>query len=238
MTVGYGFKKRINKLKKEKNAQEEFSRKLISSQEDERKRIAFELHDTIAHDILLTKSKALLALRNPDDNENLRNALNEISDLSSETINDVRGISYNLHPHQLERLGFSDAAESIIKDVSKASNIDFNAEVDNVDDVVSKEAEINLYRIIQEGINNIIKHSKATEAELKVKRLENQIIISISDNGRGIESGKKSTETGRYGLGLSGITERVRILKGELKIESELNKGTVLRIIVPFSSRL
>ncbi|MBK8552135.1 MAG: hypothetical protein IPL53_14160 [Ignavibacteria bacterium] len=195
MTVGFGYKKRVSKLKKEKTAQEEFSRRLIESQEEERKRIASALHDTIAHDILLTKSKALLALRNPDDIENLKNALTEISDMSSETINDVRGISYNLHPHQLERLGFSEAIESIIKDVSRASDIEFSVKVDNVDDVISKEAEINLYRVIQEGINNIIKHSKATEAELKVIRLENQIIVSISDNGIGLASDKNLLRT-------------------------------------------
>jgi len=233
MTVGYGFKKRINKIKKEKTAQEEFSRRLIESQEEERKRIASALHDTIAHDILLTKSKALLALRNPDDTENLKNALNEISDMSSETINDVRGISYNLHPHQLERLGFSEAIESIIKDVSRASDIEFSVKVDNVDDVISKEAEINLYRVIQEGINNIIKHSKATEAELKVIRLENQIIITISDNGIGLASDKNSSEIRKHGFGLSGIAERVKILKGEFKVESEGNSGTVLRISIP-----
>ncbi|MBK8552130.1 MAG: hypothetical protein IPL53_14135 [Ignavibacteria bacterium] len=232
LTAGFGYKKRVNKLRREKTAQEEFSRRLIESQEEERKRIASSLHDTIAHDILLTKSKALLALRNPDDNENLKNALNEISDMSSETINDVRGISYNLHPHQLERLGFSEAIESIINDVSRASHIEFSVKVDNVDDVISKEGEINLYRVIQEAINNIIKHSKATEAELKVVRLENQIIISISDNGIGLDS-RKSSDEGKYGFGLSGIAERVKILKGEFKVESEENSGTVLRISVP-----
>ncbi|MDQ3020973.1 MAG: histidine kinase [Bacteroidota bacterium] len=237
MTVGYGYKKRINKIKKEKTSQEEFSRRLIESQEDERKRIASELHDTIAHDILLTKSKALLALRNPEDNENLKNALNEISDMSSETINDVRGISYNLHPHQLERLGFSEAIQSIINEVSKASEIYFSIKVDNVDDVISKEAEINLYRVIQEGINNIIKHSRATEAELKVIRLEHQIIISITDNGIGVNAENQHSSETKQGFGLSGIAERVKILKGDLKIESEVNNGTVLRILVPFSSK-
>ena len=227
--------KEIEKEKMLKQNQEEFTKKLIESQEEERKRIASALHDTIAHDILLAKSKALLALRNPDDNENLKKALNEISDMSSETINDVRGISYNLHPHQLERLGFSEAIESIIKDVSRASDIEFSVKVDNVDDVISKEAEINLYRVIQEGINNIIKHSKATEAELKVIRLEDHNIISISDNGRGIDSRKSSDEV-KYGFGLSGIAERVKILKGEFKIESDINNGTVLRISVPFSN--
>ena len=225
--------KEYEKEKLLKQNQEEFTKKLIESQEEERKRIASALHDTIAHDILLAKSKALLALRFPDDTENLKKALNEISDMSSETINDVRGISYNLHPHQLERLGFSEAIESIIKDVSRASVIEFSVKVDNVDDVISKEAEINLYRVIQEGINNIIKHSKATEAELKVIRLENQIIITISDNGIGLASDKKSSEDHKHGFGLSGIAERVKILKGEFKVESEENSGTVLRISIP-----
>lgn len=238
LTAGYGYKKRITKIRNEITVQEEFSRQLIASQEEERKRIASELHDTIAHDILLTKSKALFALRNPDDNDSLKNALNEISEMSSVTINDVREISYNLHPHQLERLGFSEAIESIVNDVSKASEINFKVDIDNVDDVITKEGEINLYRVIQEGISNILKHSKATEAELKVIRLEKQIIISISDNGIGFDSGKSSMEEKKHGFGLSGIAERVKILKGELKIEKDSSNWTVVRISIPISSNI
>lgn len=232
--TGYSYKQRLNKMEKEKKDQEEFSRKLIGSQETERKRIALELHDTIAHDILISKNKALMALKHPNDNDRLKNSLTEISEMATLALNDVRSIAYNLHPHQLERLGFTKAIRSIVNDVIKATNINFTVEIDNVDEVISKESEINLFRIIQEAISNIIKHSGASEAHLSVKRLDDYIIAMIFDNGKGFNvSRKKSSET-KEGIGLQGIAERAKFM-GDYRIESELNKGTTLRIRIPLN---
>lgn len=231
--TGYSYRQRLEKLEKESKAQEEFSRKLIDVQENEKKRIAHELHDTIAHDVLISKQKAMMALKHKNDIPRLEKALEEISELSSTTISEVRNIAYNLHPHQLERLGFTKTIKSIINEVSKSTDLNFVFETDNVDNIISKESEINLFRVVQECISNIIKHSGATEVILKVSKTIENIIILIIDNGRGFEVGSKEYTEARSGYGLSGILERIKYMNGDIKIDSELGKGTTLKFIIP-----
>jgi len=230
--TGLTYKQKLNKINKEKLYQEEFSRKLIESQETERKKIAGELHHTIAHDVLLTKNKALIALKNPEDNENLSKAINEISDLASETLKDIREISYNLHPHQLERLGFTKAINSILNDFSKSTDISLESELHSVNDILDKQNEIIIFRIIQECLNNVMKHSGADKAEVKVLNLEEGILINVIDNGIGFD--EKEKQLGKsYGIGLSSISERVKYLNGDLKIISEPGSGTAVKIFIP-----
>ena len=231
--TGYSYRKKLNKLEKEGKIQEDFSRKLIETQENEKKRIAHELHDTIAHEILISKNKAMLALKHDDDMIKMKKALGEISDLSSSTIADVRSIAYNLHPHQLERLGFTKTIKSIVNEVSVSTNINFIFETDDVDKVLSKESEINLFRVVQESISNIIKHSEATEVILKVSKSKNSISVLIVDNGKGFDLRSKEFDEAKQGFGLSGITERIKFMNGEIKIDSEINKGTTLKFKIP-----
>lgn len=231
--TGITYRKRLEQMEKERNAQEEFSRKLIEAQENEKKRIAKELHDTIAHEVLISKQKAMMALKHRNDPGRLEKALEEISELSSATISEVRNIAYNMHPHQLERLGFTKAIRSIINDVSRSTDINFVFDTDNVDEVLSKESEINLFRVVQETISNIIKHSGATEVILKVMRKEDCIEILIVDNGKGFDIHSKAFDEARQGFGLSGIEERIKFMNGEINIDSELNKGTTLKFKIP-----
>ena len=221
---------RILKIEKEKKSQEEFSRKQLNSQEQERKRIALELHDTIAHDILITKNKSVIGLKNPGDEEAVKKIFIEISDLASKTLNDVRSISYNLHPHQIERLGLTKAIKSVINGISNSGEIKFKLNIQNIDKILSKELEINLFRIIQECANNILKHSGATEASLTIIKDHKTLMVSVWDNGKGISKNRID------GLGLTGIGERVKLYKGELVIESLPSKGTLIVISLPYNN--
>ena len=230
LTVGLGLRNRISKLKKEKNAQEEFSRKLLNSQEEERKKIASVLHDSIAHDVLISKNSSELGLRSAGENEEVRKILSKISEQSSSTLDELRRIQFNLHPYEVEKLGLTKAIRSIIDRVSKSTEIKFTFEEDFIDKSFSEENEIHLYRIIQEAINNIIKHSAATEAVIKINRTNHNVFITISDNGKGFS---KNYALRKNSMGLSGISERVKLLGGNLEIESD--DGTVLRISLPVS---
>lgn len=232
MTVGYGYKKRVNKLKKEKSAQEEFSKKLLNSQEEERKKIASVLHDSIAHDVLITKNSSELGLISAGENKEVKEILNKISEQSSATLNELRRIQFNLHPYEVGKLGLTKAIKSIVYRVSKSTEIKFTLEEDFIDKIFSEENEIHLYRIIQEAINNIIKHSSATEAEIKINRTDQNIFIIISDNGKGF---LKNYAFRKNSMGLSGISERIKLLGGNLEIESESGNGTVLKITLPVS---
>lgn len=235
--TGLTYKQRLDKIEKERKAQEEFSRKLIESQEHERKRIAHDLHETIAHEILISKQKAAMALKHKENKEGMEEALKEISEMASSTINDVRSIAYNLHPHQLERLGLKKTILSNINNADKSTNISFISDVDDIDNLISKESEINLFRVIQEIISNIIYHSKATKAVFKIKIIGRNIFCLISDNGTGFNVSDKLLPEAKKGIGLEGIAERIKFM-GQYRIESEPGKGTIYKIKIPITENL
>jgi len=234
-SIGSFYRKRIQKLNKEKSQQEEFTKKLIESQENERKRVAAELHDSLGQDLLIIKNKALVSIKKTKDFDKLKEEMSEISDLTSATLNDVREISYNLRPYELDRLGLSKTIESMIERANNSTDIKFTGDIDNIDKIFMPEAEINIYRVIQESLNNVIKHSEAKEVIVSVLKKEKEIIINISDDGKGFDIRKYKMNSKRKGFGLKGIEERVRLLNGVFGIESEVGKSTTIRIIIPLS---
>jgi len=225
-----GFKLRITSLEKARQAQEAFSQQLISSQESERQRIAAELHDGLGQHLLIIKNSALLGLGALKDQDRGKEHLGDISETASQAIDEVREISYNLRPYQLDDLGLTKAIEFIISKVAGSSEIRFSSAVEPIDGLFSSDAEINIYRIVQETLNNIVKHSGATEATIVIDRNAHDIDITIQDNGRGFntESIAGSREGG--GFGLKGISERARMLGAKYVIHSAAGEGTAVNL--------
>jgi len=145
----------------------------------------------------------------------------------SNTIQEVRSISYGLRPFHLDILGITQSIKSLVEDVAESSDTNFNMTVENIDHLFSKEAEIHIFRIIQECLNNISKHSKATQAIVKITHSVKYVRILIEDNGIGIDN-----YNGESGLGLRGIKERVNFLNGTLEIENNEPTGTSIRISI------
>ena len=229
-TLGvFAYRRRISQLKKDQRAQEAFSRQLIESQESDRKRIASELHDSIGQNLLVIKNRAVMALNGAGDPERARKQLDEISATASQSINEVRDIAYDLHPYQLDKLGLTKAIEEMLKRVSDASGIHISQSIEPLDGVFTKEVEINLFRIVQEGVNNIVKHSQATNASVTIEKRLPFVHVNISDDGSGFP-GDSVTETG---LGLKGMRERVRILGGRFTINSSASEGATITVILP-----
>ena len=222
------YKGRVSRLEKARGAQEAFSRQLISSQENERKRIAAELHDGLGQNLLIIKNRALIALNKKDDTA-AQTQLEEISSTVSHAIEEVRSIARNLRPHQLDRLGLTQAIKSIVNNVANSSAISFHSEIDPIDGLFSPEAEINLYRIVQEGVNNIVKHSGATEALVAIRRDEQALQLIIQDNGSGFNS-ESAPDANGGGFGLTGISERARMFGGRASFHSAAGKGTTISI--------
>ena len=226
------YKKRIKNLEKENKAQEEFSKRLIQSQEEERKRIAVGLHDSLGQNLLIIKNRALLGIKNKKE-EFLKEQLLEISSTASTTLDEVRQIAYDLHPYQLSRLGLTRAIRSIITNVKDSTKINFIDDLANIDNLFSQEAEINIYRIVQENINNIIKHSEAKNAAIKILKKESSISIYIEDDGKGFDKENVYDERKKMkGFGLENIKKRITLLNGEFSINSA--NGTKIKIIIPF----
>ena len=205
-------------------SQEMFSRQLIESQESERKRIAIELHDSIGQSLIVIRNRALMGLNSADKQDRLIAQVEEISESAAETITEVRRISQNLHPYQIEHLGLTTAIETMIENADESSPIEFEKDIDNIDEILSKESEINLYRIVQESINNILKHSEAKKAKINIKKSNEFLNVVIEDDGKGFN--KENLSLTNSGLGLTGIRERAKMLDAKHEISSAQDKGT------------
>jgi len=225
------FKTRVNQVEKARKAQEEFSRKLLASQEQERQRIAAALHDSLGQSLLIIKNRVALAQSDIDEKETVEEQLGELSDSATSAIEECREIAYNLRPFQISRFGLSKTLYGIFMRINEVTEINATTEIDNIDDCLTDEAQINVYRIVQECVNNIIKHSHVTAALLAIQRTNDGITLLIADNGRGFvptENNGGHNQTG--GFGLIGITERVKMLHGSYEIDSASGRGTSVRI--------
>ncbi len=224
------------RLVRQQAARLEFSRQILERQEGERRRIAVNLHDSLGQNLLVIMNQARRAMQPAANDSTLRQQLGEISTAASQAIEEVRQITHDLRPYQLDRLGLSQALRALLERVTESSPTVFASHVDDIDGLFDRESEIHVYRIVQEGLSNVIKHSNATEATVVIKRDGALVSFSIRDNGRGFEmnSGNASHLPLQHtGLGLSGVSERASILGGKLTIESRPGQGTVLKLELP-----
>jgi signal transduction histidine kinase len=216
-----------------RRAQENISRQLLVSQEADRKRIAAELHDSLGQNLLIIKNRLHLAqqaMAGSPPAEQLR----EISRTVTQTIAEVREISYNLRPYQLDRLGLTKAVQSVVNRISDSGFLQIESHLANIDRLFSPENEINFYRIVQESLNNVIKHSDAARAEISIRRENGALAMSITDDGKGFDF-RQATGAGDQprGFGLTGLGERIRILGGTFACDSGPGRGTRLTFHIP-----
>jgi signal transduction histidine kinase len=226
----------ITERKRAEAAVANVSRKLIEAQERERKRIAAELHDSLGQHLVVIKNLALISLKNGLGEGRARAQTDEISAEASQALSEVREISYNLRPYQLDRVGLTKAIEAIVKKASWASSIVFAAEIAAIDGLFPKDSEIHFYRIVQEWVNNLVKHSQATEARVAVRRAAGGLVLTIRDNGRGFTPEAVASDRTAGGFGLIGLSERVQLLGGKLAIQSAPGQGAMISIDIPIAN--
>lgn len=221
---------RILQLKRRNAAQEEFSRRLINAHEAERNRIAAELHDSIGQSLAMIKNSAIFAVHSVKDLENAKEQFEEITTESANAISEVREIAYNLRPYLLDRLGLTKAINAMLNKIADKLPLRIISKIDDIDGLFENEAELSIYRIIQESLGNIIKHAEASEVNVTIEKVEKGINLKIQDNGKGFDVKEKSENKTQGGFGLLGISERVRMLNGTFSIKSETEKGTTIEI--------
>jgi len=207
------------RVRKEQKTQKEFSQNLITTQENERARLARELHDGIGQQLILLKKKA----QQQDANLGL---------MTNVVLEEMRGITKNLHPSVLKQLGLTATLKQLINTIDENTELFFTYDINQIDELLSPNNEVNVYRIIQECINNILKHANATAVEIDILRSLTNIVIKISDNGTGFNVEEKLTKSNS--LGLQTLKERVHILNGKLNISSN-KSGTTIKIYVLFT---
>lgn len=202
------------------NLQATYSRNLIKGQEEERTRLARDLHDSVGQKLMLLTKKAKGYSRQ------------DIDELAESTLEELRSISKGLHPVTLERIGITTALESLVKEVDAHTDIFFTQELDFIDDLLPKTSVLHVYRIVQESLNNIVKHSEAKAASVGMYRKEDTIEILIKDNGQGFDF-LKTLRTNKN-LGMKTLMERSKIIDAKFRIYSEEDKGTIVELIIPF----
>lgn len=225
---------RFKRLKKEENRQKEFSRLLIELQEKERKRIASELHDGLGQNLLIIKN--LAEMGNAGTMQDPKKYLEDISNIAGRSVAEVREITHDLRPHLLDKLGLTKSILSMLRQASESSGIPISEKICQLENVFSPEKEINIYRILQESINNIIKHSEATEVSVSVSIENQKLIILVTDNGKGFLMNRSALPKSQSGeFGLITMEERVRLLGGNWSLMSEPFNGTRVKAIIPIT---
>ncbi|MDC8002660.1 histidine kinase [Aureisphaera galaxeae] len=200
--------------------QEDFSEGLLLSQENERTRIAKELHDSVGQQLTLIKRRA----------QDL--SQDEISNMTHSALEEIRSISRGLYPAVLKQLGLSESIEQLLYDLDEQTELFCTSEIDDIDRYFSEEDSLNFYRFIQENISNILKHAEATSLVVMVKDQGKKVWVRIKDDGKGFTV---TEEMKNNSLGLKTLSERIRILKGTLQINSKTGGGTEVVAEIPIS---
>ena len=210
------------KNKAEKILKEQFAVQLLNSQEAERQRLAKELHDSVGQNILFIKNQ----LQNNDaDKEKLLQSVDV-------ALEEVRNISKDLYPNQLEKYGLAAAVEALGEQVKESSGIFVSSDMQGIDEALNKNVQINFYRIIQEFVNNTMKHANATAIRITAQQTKDEIILTVQDNGKGFDKASLESKANKS-FGLLNMEERVKMLKGKFDIESEIGKGTKTTFTIP-----
>ncbi len=218
------------KVQAAQNGLHDYIGAITSAQEDERMRLARELHDDTIQAVIALKQRVQLAQKSIKDQHG-RQSLNELEILAEQTIENLRRLTRALRPIYLEDLGLVTALEMLTRETSQNNQLVVDFQKTGQERRLSHEVELSLYRIAQEALNNVVKHSKATHADLKIAFETSEIKMEVSDNGNGFLVPKSPTELAPSGhFGLLGVHERADLIGARLKIESVLGKGTSLKV--------
>ena len=203
---------------------------ITSAQEEERMRLARELHDETIQSVIALKQRVQLAEKLVKDQKG-KQSLQELESLAEQTVENLRRLIRALRPIYLEDLGLVTALDMLARETSQNNHLIVDFQKTGEERRFSREEELSLYRIAQEALNNVIKHSKATHADLKIIFEDAEIKMEVRDNGKGFIMPKSPTELAPSGhFGLLGVHERADLIGARLEIESTLGKGTRLQV--------
>jgi PAS domain S-box-containing protein len=226
----------VTERKQAEEALSTVSQKLIQAQEQERTSIARELHDDLNQRIALA-AVSLDALEHDRaaSADVLKKGLASVKKQLLELGLDVQALSHRLHSSKLERLGLKTAADSFCREFSKRHNIVIDFKSENVPGDLSEEISLSLFRILQEALQNAVKHSGSKHFEVLLKGSPYEIQLSVSDSGKGFDPLEASNSEG---IGLASMRERLKLVDGELSIQTEPNRGTTISARVPLKSKM
>jgi signal transduction histidine kinase len=223
-------------LRLARDAQMQLSGQLIGAQEKERSRLAAELHDDFSQRLALLA----LGLENasetlPDSPRAAKQQLQELINSAGELGADIHTVSHRLHSATLESLGLVPGVSSLCKEFTDRHGIEIDFSAENVPRIVDSDVALCLFRIVQEALQNLRKHSGAAKAEVKLIRRADKIFVSVSDQGKGFDM---NDTRANVGLGVRSMGERARLQRGSFKIQSKPGRGTKVEATIPLPSAM
>jgi signal transduction histidine kinase len=177
-------------------------------------------------------------LETTENAETTKKTMENAVNIVGQTIQDARTMSYRLHPLMLEELGLTTALQFLLRKTCETFSIQQTSNVEDIDGLFSPEAEVHIFRIVQECLNNVVKHSGATNATLTVRRQKEYVELLLSDNGKGFDATKSGVHRGSVGgFGQKNMKERTRLLGAEMNVTSIISGGTTVSVRCPFKEK-
>jgi PAS domain S-box-containing protein len=211
--------------------QQNLASRLLTAQESERRRIARELHDDLSQGLaLLAVEMEVLSRKPPETVAQVAECLQELAANVKELSSSVHDLSHRLHPSKLEQLGLVASVGGLCKELTQAKGLPIVFAPKEVPDGIPEHVALCLYRIVQEALGNIIKHSGARHATVELTGPSDSVCLRVIDDGDGFDP---NLTDGKGGLGLVSMRERLRLVGGELAIHSRLGGGTRIEVRVP-----
>jgi signal transduction histidine kinase len=212
---------------------ERLSARLVTAQEEERRSLARELHDAVGQALTAIKMEMGVAMRGVETDSRARRALDEGRAIAESTLQSVRDLSQLLHPSMLDDFGLPEAVSAHLRSFSKRTGIRTQLTHERMDDRLSPEIEVCVYRIVQEALTNVARHSGASSCTVSLVRREGMLQLTIEDDGRGIDAAAARAADARRRLGLIGMRERAQALAGTFVIENRHEGGTRVTVRLP-----
>jgi signal transduction histidine kinase len=207
-------------------------RRIVGAQESERQRIARDLHDETGQS-LTAIGMGLRGLANETDSKKRLTTLNQLQSLTSDSIRELQRIISDLRPAHLDDLGLSATLRWYASRVHELTAIQVRVDIEGDEPVLDDAVKITIFRIVQEALNNVIKHAQATTINVKIHYLPKEVRIHVFDNGIGFDMKDVQNRIGRVSLGLAGMEERAALLGGGVTISSRSGYGTEVEAVVP-----
>jgi len=223
-------------LKSTERALGEISSRFLSVQDEERRRIARDLHDITGQTLAAQGMMLGGLLEAPSDlDPQVRKVIFECVALNERITDEVRTLSYLLHPPLIEERGLAAGLKSFVEGFSARTGIKIAVEVDSDFPRLASEVEIALFRVVQESLTNVRRHSGASSGHVTLHHTDSEIVLSIRDFGRGMQSEILNAQNSKVslGVGILGMRERIRQFSGDLEIISHQNHGTLVTVHVP-----
>ncbi len=237
--LGTAFNEMVQQIGKYRAGVRQYVADVTQSQEEERKRIARDLHDDTVQTLIAIGQRLELLKASLDDPDKARGRLADLRSMVTGAIASVRQFSRDLRPLALEDLGLTAAMQYLVNQLAQREGIDVQFEVEGEVDGLPNDMQVAIYRILQEALNNVKKHAHATQVAVLAQFTARYVRLIVHDNGQGFEVPEAITDFARQGnFGIMGLHERAQLFGGEVTVASEANNGTTITLVMPRQSPL